>query len=94
MSKVNYLGILYFLLQIQARHQNNTKDLRDADEVVTIGEMELRIKTLESQLATRGAQHSLQEEVLPSEQDCVGERGVTQPLRRKLGEQASRSPRK
>lgn len=82
------------MLQIQARDQNDTKDLRDADEVVTVGEMELRIKTLESQLATRGAQRSLREGVLPSEQDCVGEPGVTQTLRRKLGEQASRSPRK
>ncbi|CAO2640479.1 hypothetical protein LEMLEM_LOCUS25360 [Lemmus lemmus] len=80
--------------QIQARDQNNTKDLRYADEVVTISEMELRIKSLESQLATRGAQRSLPERVLPSEHHCAGERAMTQPLRRELGEQASRSPQK
>ncbi|CAO2640480.1 hypothetical protein LEMLEM_LOCUS25360 [Lemmus lemmus] len=79
---------------IQARDQNNTKDLRYADEVVTISEMELRIKSLESQLATRGAQRSLPERVLPSEHHCAGERAMTQPLRRELGEQASRSPQK
>ncbi|XP_041910978.1 uncharacterized protein LOC119810605 [Arvicola amphibius] len=79
---------------IQARNQNKTKDLRDADEVVMIDEMELRIKSLESQLATRGAQHSLWEGALPSEHHCAGKRGVTQPLLRELGEQASRSLRK
>ncbi|XP_059131330.1 LOW QUALITY PROTEIN: ankyrin repeat domain-containing protein 26-like [Peromyscus eremicus] len=45
----------------QARDENNTEDLRDTNDVVTISQMELRIKNLESQLATRGAQQSLRE---------------------------------
>lgn len=65
--------------------------------MVTIGEMELRIKTLESQLeSTRGAQRSLQEGDSEHRAQLCWRAGgaVTQPLLTELGEQASPSPRK
>ena len=67
------------------------------DEVVTIGEMELRIKTLESQLeSTRGAQGSLREGDSEHRAPLCWRAGraLTQPLLRELGKRAGLSPRK
>ncbi|XP_015847305.1 uncharacterized protein LOC102922011 isoform X6 [Peromyscus maniculatus bairdii] len=78
----------------QARDENHTEDLRDTNDVVMISQMELRIKNLESQLATRGAQQSLREGGrLKSEHPYAGESGLTQPLRKEPSEQAKQSPR-
>ncbi|NP_076305.2 ankyrin repeat domain 36 isoform 2 [Mus musculus] len=48
--------------EIQARDQNNIENLRDTNDAAMISQMDLRIKNMESQLATRGAQRRLLEE--------------------------------
>ncbi|XP_040602563.1 ankyrin repeat domain-containing protein 30A-like [Mesocricetus auratus] len=72
-------------LATQARDQNNTEDLRDTNGVVTLDQMELRIKNLES-LHEGG--------VREPEHHYAEESGMIPPLRTELGEQAKWSPRK
>ncbi|XP_051056511.1 putative coiled-coil domain-containing protein 144C [Phodopus roborovskii] len=79
----------------QARDQNNTEDLRDTNEFVTLDQMELRIKNLESQLAMREAQQSLHEGGVLKPEHCYAEESsMMPPLRAELSEQAKQSPRK
>ncbi|XP_055480022.1 ankyrin repeat domain-containing protein 26-like [Psammomys obesus] len=78
----------------QARDQNNIESLRDTNDATALRQMDLRIRSLESQLATRGSQHRLHRGLLEDSQHCAEEQSVTQPLKTELGQQAQRSPRK
>nr|XP_021488335.1 ankyrin repeat domain-containing protein 26-like [Meriones unguiculatus] len=78
----------------QARDQNNIESLRYTNDATALRQMDLRIRSLESQLATRGSQHRLHRGLLEDAQHRAEEQSVTQPLRTELGKQAQRSPRK
>ncbi|XP_076794301.1 uncharacterized protein LOC117712380 isoform X2 [Arvicanthis niloticus] len=80
--------------ETQARDQNNIENLRDTNEAAMISQMELRIKTMESQLATQGAQQRLHGRgMLEHKHRHAEESGLPQPVRTELNEQAKQSPR-
>ncbi|GAB1295773.1 Ankyrin repeat domain 36 [Apodemus speciosus] len=79
--------------ETQAREQTNMENLRDANGAAMISQMDLRIKDMESQLATSGTQQHLHGGGMLRHKHHHAEEGSpAQPVSAELREQAKQSP--